>query len=161
MDYTDAMSIDESALDVEWLDQPKRMMTYCRLAAEKKRDADLAKENIDLVKSRLRQYISAEPDKFGLVKITEASLEAGVISHPDYQQAQREFIDAKFEAEVASGAVRAFEQRKTALENLVKLHNSSYFAGPSVPRDLSSEVRKKTESDKNVSRMIGTRRTRT
>ena len=51
-----------------------------------------------------------------------------------------EVIDARYEFNTAKGAVRAVDQRKESLENLVRLHGQHYFAGPKIPRDLSSEV---------------------
>ncbi len=51
-------------------------------------------------------------------------------------------IDAQYEYQMAQGAVQAVEQRKSALENLVKLYGQGYFAGPKTPRDISSEVLK-------------------
>jgi hypothetical protein len=47
---------------------------------------------------------------------------------------------------MAQAAVNAFEQRKSALENLVRLFGQSYFAGPKMPRDLHWEKEEKEKS---------------
>ena len=63
----------------------------------------------------------------------EKSIEAAVTTAPDYQMANQEYIERKYEHDIATGVVRAFDHRKAALENLVRLHANQYFAGPSVP----------------------------
>jgi hypothetical protein len=143
MDYGLDIVIDEQALDVEWLNQPQRMGEYCRLTAEARRTMDLAAENLEFVKATIERAIRADPDRYGVKPgvrgITEASIDAAVIIHDEYKIASRQLIDARYEHDVAVGAVRAFDQRKAALENLVRLHGQNYFAGPSVPRDLPAE----------------------
>lgn len=143
MEYERDIQIDESSLDVEWLNQPRLMASYCEVAAEAHRKMDIAKERIDFVKAQLNQQIRSDPEGFGVVPgtrgITEGSIEAAVLLQEEYQDASRSHIDARYEYEVATGVVRAFDHRKTALENLVRLHGQAYFAGPSVPRDLPAE----------------------
>ena len=138
MNYEQDIVIDEQSLDAEWLDQPDRMFRYCRHAAEPQRDMDLAKERLDLTRAQLDQAIRAEAGQ-GEKKMTEASVNAAILMHPEYQAASTAYIDSKFENGVAAAAVCAFDHRKSALENLVRLHGASYFAGPSVPRNLHEE----------------------
>jgi len=139
VNYSADIEIDETALDVEWLNQPKRMLQYCHISAEAQRRTSLAKERREVVKARLILEIQKDPEKFGLSKTTKDMIEAVVLTHPDYLAASEDYINAEYEQNIAIGTVRAFEQRKSALENLVRLHASQYFAGPSTPRDLSSE----------------------
>ena len=71
--------------------------------------------------------------------ITEGSISATILTNPEYEAANRLYIDAKYEYDIAIGVVRAFDHRKAALENLVRLHSQSYFAGPAVPRNIAEE----------------------
>ena len=141
MTYSDDINIDEESLDVEWLGHARLMMKYCRKAAEAHREMDLAKERLDLARATLDQAIRTDPKAYGVTaeKVTEASINAAILMHADYQAASTAYIDAKFENNVAADAVRAFDHRKSALENLVRLHGQQYFAGPSVPRNLHEE----------------------
>lgn len=143
MDYELDIVIDEQALDVEWLDQPRRMGEYCRLTADARKTMDLAAENLAFVKATVERAIRLDPDRYGVKPgvrgITEASIDAAVLIHDEYQIASRSLIDARYNHDVSVGAVRAFDQRKSALENLVRLHGQNYFAGPSVPHDLPAE----------------------
>lgn len=154
MDYSADVRIDESALEQEWLDQPELMLKYTKIAAEARKDLDNAEEALSLVKAELDKKIRANPSKFGLEKITEPVVVATILTQDKYKTAIKEVVDARFEKNVADGAVKAFEQRKTALENLVKLHGQSYFAGPSIPRDITEE-RKRQQNKEKANEKVG------
>lgn len=158
IDYEELMSIDEDSLDVEWLEQPKKMVQMVKIAANCERELNKTKDKLAQVKADLSRDIRANPDKFGLDKVTENAIFEKVQTHKDYIEAFNDFVDAQYEAQVAAGSVKAMEQRKSALENLVKLHGQQYFAGPKVPRDLSSvvsEFREKQKAKKEARIKIG------
>lgn len=149
MSYEQDIEIDESILDVEWVEHSKRMLTYTTAAAEAHKEMDFSKAGLDFVKARIDKEIREDPRAFGLSdRVTEGAISSAVILHPDFDEANRGYIERKFQFEVASGVVKSFEHRKSALENLVRLHGQSYFAGPSVPHDLSGE------RSKRVNRMV-------
>ena len=154
--YEDDLRIDEDALDVEWLDQPNLMQKYVRISAQADKRVDVAKEALEYCQAELEMQIRADPESFGVEKITDKSVSAAILIQEEYQEKQKELIEAKFEAKVANGAVKSMDQRKVALENLVKLHGQSYFAGPKVPRDLSDEWQKR-EKQKRVDTKISSK----
>jgi len=158
LNYEKDVTIDESALDVEWLEQPRLMARYCQHAAECKKELDHAKEALEVKKAELDKDIRSTPDLYDIGKITETVVQNTITTQTDYQQAMTEFIQAKYEYEMAQAAVRSIDQKKTALENLVKLHGMSYFAGPSVPRDLSKEWEQKEKQKEANTRVKATRR---
>jgi len=136
MNYEKDIEIDESALDVEWLKQPSLMYTYSKNLARRRKELDEAKQNLDVAKAEADKEIRTNPTKFGLEKTTDAVVTNAILIHPDYKEAYTTYLEAKFEVDIAQSAVNAFEQRKAALENLVRLHGQQYFAGPKVPHDL-------------------------
>lgn len=144
MNYEDDIRIDEGALDVEWLEQPGLMMKYTRVSAQMRMESDLAKERLDVVRAQIDKEIRENPEKFGIEKITETVVLNTIVVDLRYRQKNKEYLEAKYEAELAMGAVRAFEQRKEALENLVRLHGTQYFAGPKMPRDITEEAQKRS-----------------
>lgn len=154
LDYEKDISIDESALDLEWLRQPDLMWKYCKYSALAKKSLDEAKERLDFVRAKLEMEIRKDPGSFGVDRVTESAISSAIISHPDYERAQRKLIEARYEAEIASGAIRALEHKKSALENLVRLYAASYFAGPSVPRDIVSERRKREQDRREQNRKV-------
>jgi hypothetical protein len=145
MTYEEEMEIDETSLDLEWLDQAKLMVKMTRLQANKQKLEELAKESAEFTEAEMDKKVRMNPEKFGIDKVTEASVKSAVLTSDEYTDARKAYINAKFENTVAKGAVKACENRKDALENLVKLHGQSYFAGPRVPRNLSQEREKKEE----------------
>lgn len=139
MNYEEDLRIDETALDVEWLNQPTLMMKYARHAAQCRLELDRAKEALELVKSELDKEIRSFPERFGIEKITDKVVENTIPMQIDYKEMNLAYINAKFESEVAYGAVKAVEARKDALENMGRLLGLQYFAGPKMPRDLHEE----------------------
>jgi hypothetical protein len=139
MNYEEDIRIEETALDVEWLEQPGLMLRYSRHAANCRIEVDKAKEAFDLVKAELDKEIRSFPDRFGIEKITDKVVESTLPMQLDYKEASERLINAKFELDVAQGAVKAIDARKDALENLGRLLGLQYFAGPKIPRDLAEE----------------------
>ena len=157
MDYEQDLTIDESALDVEWLQQARLMMQYGRYCSECKLEMDKAKEHLEVTKAELDKDIRANPDSFDLTKITEGVVSNTIILQPEHQEALDAYLNAKYEFDMALNAVRAIDQKKAALENLVRLHGQQYFAGPNVPRDISHEWEQKQNqksADTKISGMI-------
>jgi len=139
MNYEEDIKIDDTALDVEWLEQPGLMLRYSRHAANARMEVDKAKEAFELTKAELDKEIRSYPDRFGIEKITDKVVENTLPMQKDYKEASERLINAKFELDVANGALRAMEARKDALENLARLLGLQYFAGPKIPRNLSEE----------------------
>jgi len=146
MDYEKDMHIDEEALDVELLNQPERVYKYSKLLAEAKQELELAKENLSLVKAEIDLDIRDNPDKYKLQKVTETAITNIILLEEEYKEAQARLNKAMYEVNVLQGAVYAINDRKSSLENLVKLHGQDYFAGPSIPHNLS-ELRKEKQEE--------------
>ncbi len=147
-DYEREIIIDESSLDIELLEQPRLFLQYGRNEHRARRDVDYAKERLDLVKAKLDKAMRADPDKYNIARISEGAIMNTILLQPKYEEANKKYIEANYEYGVARAAVWAFDQRKTALENLVRLHGQNYFAGPRVPRDLS-EIRQQRQESSN------------
>lgn len=139
LDYAKDVKIDPNALDIEWIEQPELMRRYAKHAADMKKEMDEAKERLEIGQARIGMDIRANPEDYGLSKATEASIQSAILLQKEYQELSKEFQEARYEYDVATAVVRAVDQRKTALENLVKLLTASYFAGPQAPRDLYQE----------------------
>ncbi len=139
LNYEQDVEIDSEALDVEWINQPSLMYKYAKHAAEMKQQMDDAKEKTEVVKARLDKDVRNDPSKYGLKKITETAIQGAITLMDEYQDVYKDYSDARYEYGVSMAAVNATDQRKSALENLVKLLCASYFAGPQAPRDLSQE----------------------
>ena len=146
MDYKKDIMLDENSLDLEILDQPALMMEYSQACSQAHLDMELEKQKLDLTKSKLDYNVRLEPTEYGIdskMKITEAVILGAIQQQDIYIKANEKYLKAKYDYEVMKGAVSAVEQRKTALELLVKLHGQQYFAGPAVARDIYKERQKR------------------
>lgn len=143
MNYEKDVEIDGEALDQEWLAQPSLMMQYTKHSAKKRKLLEEAKQNLDIAKAEADRKIRTNPEKFGIEKITETVVANAVLNENGYKQAYTEYLEAKYEADMAQGAVNAFEHRKSSLENLVRLYGQQYFAGPNVPYQINRDWEKK------------------
>lgn len=150
MDYAKEIVIDEQALDIEWLQQSTKMLQVTEHQAKCRYEMDIAAQDLDVVKADLDKDIRTNPGNYDIVKITETVVTNTIITQPEYEEANLILLKARYEHEVAKGAVTAFAQRKDSLENLVRLHGQNYFAGPSIPRNLREEIKAKEERTKQV-----------
>jgi hypothetical protein len=158
MNYEEDIRIDEAALDIECIEQARLAMKYGRHWAECRQELQLAEENIKLVRSELIKEANEDPDRHlgSGIKPTAPVVEAYYRNHKRHKAAKTEWIQAQYEANVAEIAYKAITyDKKMALENLVKLHGQQYFAGPSVPRDLSEEMEfKNSRSNSGVAKKL-------
>lgn len=159
LNYEEDVRIDPDALDVEWVEQAELMKRYAVHAADMKRELDNAKEKYEVGKARIEMEIRNSPDSYGLNKVTEAAIQSTIQLQGEYREISRIYTEAKYEYDVAVAVVRAIDQRKTALENLVKLLSASYFAGPQTPRNLSQEwLQERERKEKNTNIKIKRRK---
>jgi len=142
MDYDKDIKIDETALDVECLQQAELALKYGKEWADCKHKEALAEENIKTVRSDLVKKANADPDTYlGVgIKPIAANVEAFYRTHKKYIKAKDAWVEAVYQCNLAEIAKREISvTRKTMLENLIILHGQRYFAGPSTPRNLKTE----------------------
>lgn len=139
MNYEMDVTTDESALDVEWLEQSALTLKYGMNCAKARDIMDRSKEKLELVRAELDAKIRKHPERYDIQKLTEAVVQNSIITNTYYQDTMEAYLQAKNDYEMARVALNAIETKKAALENLVRLHGMNYFAGPAVPRDLTKE----------------------
>lgn len=141
MNYEEDMRIDETALDVEWLDQAELALKYGKYWARCNKRLIQAEEKIKVIKAELVTEVNADPEGCcNKEKPTAVDIEAYYRNHKRHKQAKEEWMEAQFELDIATVAKNEISfTRKAALENLVTLYIGNYFAGPKVPRDLVEE----------------------
>jgi len=137
LDYELDLIIDEGNLEQEWLEQPQRLMTYSKAAADAEAKAKRASEATKTTRSRLWLKIAANPELI-TGKSPVAIQEAWVRTQPEFIAARKKEIHAQHEADVLRNAVFAFQNRKAALEHLVQLYSMAYFSQPNGKVDTSA-----------------------
>lgn len=128
------LKINKNDLAREWVKQPQLFNYYAEAAAYFKKKAMEAQERVKLVEAELKMEAGDNPEAcFGNgVKATNDRIAVYARSHRQYQEAFKEYTKAQYRSDMAENAVFAFHQRKSALENLVRLASMDYF---STPRD--------------------------
>lgn len=161
MDYESDMHIDEDALEQEWLDQAELAKKYGRYWSKCRKKFTLTEELIKVVRAELIKEVNDDPEKcLGEdTKPTGPNVEAYYRTHKRHKDAKAAWVKAQFKANNAEIAYKEVSfARKAALENLVKLHGQEYFAGPSMPRNISEEREKRR---KKVQSKVGSNIKRT
>lgn len=154
LNYEKDLKIDEDALDLELLDQASLFMKYAKHLAEMRKDLEEIKQMLDIKKADLDKSIRENPEKFKIEKVTEGSISSAILTDKDFQRVSQGYLNAKYEVDMAQAAVNSMNMRKEMLEGMIKLLAQSYFAGPSVPHDLS---KLKADREKATEAKIGTR----
>ena len=132
--YDDDLRIDIDQLDVEWLRQPRLYMKYAEMAEQADLEVKKAKEKMELEYAKSFRKILDEFDK----KPSDSMIDALILSdYPEYGEAKSAYAEAIYRANVLAAVVKAMDQRKSAIEGLVKLWAGQYFSGPREPRDTS------------------------
>lgn len=142
--FEEDINIDPDALDVEWLRQSNLYIKYSEALSKARRYLDKLKDKLDVMRSEFDLAIRKDPAKyFGKdFKLTENAVQSKIMSFSEYREVQENILEAKYNVDVLSAAVRSLEQKKESLENLVKLLGMQYFASPKEPRNLGFEYDK-------------------
>lgn len=130
-DYCRDLSIDINNLHKEFLRQSQLFMEYAEECALARRRMDKLKEGLDVLRAEKDSAIRLLWLTKG-VKYTEAQVSSHILLDKECKEASCCYLESKYEYEMISSAVKAFEQKKSALENLVRLHGQQYFSCPEV-----------------------------
>jgi hypothetical protein len=149
-DFNKDVTIDVNMLEIEWIRQPMLAEKYGVAWSTARYNVDALKLRLDIVISDLdreaRNAFTAEK-----IKYTEAMVTHAIHKDERYDAINKELIQAKYTQENLGMAVKAIDQRKNALENLVKLLGLQYFGAPTEPRSISDimEIMSVSEIQKN------------
>ena len=152
LDYDKDIHIDETALDVELLEQSNLARKYGKHLVHIRKQEAKAHEKVKTCRSELVNDSNGDPQKTtGKSKPNAADIEAYYRRDKEYQELKQDWIDATAELEFAELAQREISYgRRRSIEGLITLHGQQYFAGPKVPRDLTKarEDRQKQSNQK-------------
>jgi hypothetical protein len=132
--------IDKYNLDQEWEEQATLYFDLAVNLADARAAVDRAKAELDLVEAEADKDVRLHPEKYGVEKITEASVKAAVLASKQRRAAYEDWVVAKHDAAVADAAVSACDHRKRALEKEVDLFLANYFARPRTDRDSAEAL---------------------
>jgi len=144
MDFEKDCQIDKYNLDIEWERQPHLFGQYAKANAEAVAERDRAKQNKDVTSAELRLEILNGYNEKGLKKPTENAIDAEIITSSPHKRVSEELIDANEKVALTDAAKWAIQQKRDALENMVKLHLAGYFSDPKIPNEAKEQSDQKT-----------------
>lgn len=121
------LQINQFDLENECVNQPIIYDEVGQLATDAKSNARLSKDNLDYTKASIEMEIRSNPEKFGIAKITESSVDAAVKTDQRYIDASVNYINAQKLADSLTILLSAAEQRKSMIKDLVSLYIYSYY----------------------------------
>jgi hypothetical protein len=154
-DLRGRLQINQFDLENECVNQPELYDEVGQLATEAKSFARSAKDNLDYTRAMVESEIRKNPESFGVVKVTESSVDAAVTIDQRYVDASRKYIDAQRLSDSLSVLQSAAEQRKSMIKDLVSLYIYSYYQKQQ-SADMGGE-RKNVESS-TVDEIVAKRR---
>lgn len=125
-----SVRIDPLNLDKEILRLPTLYTKYAFQAADLRHRVDQLKAEMDLVEADLDRKVRADPEEYGINRISEGSIHRAVIRRKEYCDIQRLVQNAQHDQEIAQAMVWAMEHKKRSLTLLVELHGLGYMANP-------------------------------
>lgn len=137
--------INPNQLDREWVEQPKLYHEAALELADARRDLEEAKRERDVVRAEVALDIRTNPKKYGLEKVTEATIAAAVPTTSAVKMSEANVIDFKHAVDIHSASVDALEHKKRALEKLVALRLADYFAEPVEPKGAEGLAAEETK----------------
>jgi hypothetical protein len=146
-DFAEMVAVDPDDLHEECAAHPAIYWQVARASAHAKKVADRAREKKKVTRSELIKQVQKSPGDFGLKSATAQTVEAAYRAHPDYIAAVDEVIDAEYRESMLINAVYAMNQRNRALEGLIALYKSNYFASQAGPRNVDPGKRQPTFAD--------------
>lgn len=148
---TENLEIDKFNLDDELTNQPSLYFHYASLLVEANDDVIRLKEAIDIAEAQADSRIR----EIATVKITEAFVKGRVAQDEDVLQAHDRYFNAVKNKNLLEAAVKAFEQRRSSLDNLVRLHTTSYYAEPT--ETVYAKAAEQELKSENVKQIVRTR----
>lgn len=165
MDYKEDVEIDIYNLHKEWEKQPRLYEEYASLLPEAIKTRDFCKEQLRFVKENKKRKIETieadldyeirkHPEDYGYTKVTEPLIAKTILLQEQYKEVVSEIIDeekecsdklieAEYEVNSLSNAVKSFETKKKGLECLGSLWVGGYYSEPKQPDRMRQALNNK------------------
>lgn len=145
LDFEKDISINKYKLDEECLSHAGIYARYLTAQAEADTAVSRAKDNLELVKAERYDAIKAAFEKKN-VKTTIPMMEKAVSSDEEVVAAKNELREAEDVLSKLTVAVKAFEHRRSELDNLVKLYCAGYYSTPAANNETKKNINEQTSN---------------
>lgn len=153
-EFEENLKINLDELNEDWKGHALKRYKYACEVSHLDKVFKKTGEAIASIKATLITQIKNENPK-----ATVQQIEAFCVLSEEYIEGKNSQIETEFELNMAKNAVRAFDDRKSALENEVKLWGGNYFSSPvedkaSSPDEVSMKTKIKDEVTKKTRRRM-------
>lgn len=172
-DFENDIAIDLDNLHEEWRTHAQVRYKYAKEIAYLDMKAKQQRKLIEVKKAKLKEassklilQVKGDNPKFTVQQIdaTIAGHEQIKIPEEELSDVQDESISIEYNLNMAKNALQAFDDRKTALENEVKLWTRNYFSSPTEERQInpnkSISLKSKSEVTQKARTGMNKRRSR-
>lgn len=122
------LEVDVHNLSEQWADHSTKYLFYAL-------ELSILIKERSIARAKLTDKITTNPEKYGIVKISDAAIERVLVADSD-------IIDLTHEVDNFNWAVKAFEHRKKALEYESQLLMGGFHAEPKERKPLKKGKRK-------------------
>ena len=143
-------TINPDRLDIEQVANVQMIRYWNKQIAILTKDRDTIKHHIKVHESKKRMSLEKNPNNFDLSKYTDKLADSAIYADKKYQALQESLLEANFQLSKAYGYKESFTERSKALDNLVKMYLSSYYA----ENYRRKEVEQKDSSQQSASDML-------
>lgn len=167
------LSIGLDNLHEEWRTHAAKRYKYAcevahldKVAKQQRKLIEVKKAKLKEAASKLILLIKGDNPKFTVQQVdaTIAGHEYMQSPEKEYSDAQDKLIEIEYDLNMAKNALSAFDDRKIALENEVKLWTRNYFSSPTEERQIepgkSISVKGKEEASQNARSTMNRKRKR-
>jgi len=126
--FRQQLPINQFQLELACIDQPVLYDEVGQLVTEWRSMEKMANDKLSFIHADQSARIRTSPEKYGVTKITEGSVESAILLTREYQEAVKD----KTEIEKIVGYLKtlqtALDHRKSELNNLVQLWVHNYYS---------------------------------
>jgi hypothetical protein len=172
-DFENEVNIDLDNLHEEWRTHASIRYKYASEVAHLDKVCKQQRKLIEVNKTKLKEStgklileIKGNNPKFTVQQIDATIAGHGEIKEPEKElsDSQDKLIDLEYDLNMAKNALQVFDDRKTALENEVKLWTRNYFSSPTEERQIdpskSVATKGRDESSGKARETMNKKRTR-
>lgn len=140
------LQFDESNLAEEWKRHANLYYSNGKKLADAKLELDKCKSTLEVVEAKLSKKIRTDPEKYGLDKITEASVTAVMKNQNDWLMAKKDVEEAKHNVDLMSAYIHAIDDKRKSMEMITSLLLAGVVsAEPKIRKAKSQEEEEKRE----------------
>jgi len=142
LDFTEDFDprIDINRLDVEVLRQPSMAYTVGAELATARRKLRQMDAKQKITEARLKRAITASPAEYEIGRVTVDSVEAVMLTMPEWIEARKAFADAEYAVGVLEAAQTAMVDRRRSLEQLCAMFFSGQLGNVKIPDERREQI---------------------